>query len=107
MFSELNYCENNPDTCKNGAKCVSLTNEDGNYKCLCREGTMGKNCEKTEYTMSILPLNTTMAPSSTITEEITELFETSTSLAAVSTNESNVEVKPKSKNKFFLTYNKY
>ncbi|RZB40241.1 uncharacterized protein BDFB_003922, partial [Asbolus verrucosus] len=25
---ELNYCENNPDTCKNGAKCISLIKEE-------------------------------------------------------------------------------
>lgn len=41
----MNYCEKNPDTCKNDAKCVSLTKEDGKFRCLCREGTSGKNCE--------------------------------------------------------------
>ncbi|CAG9762367.1 unnamed protein product [Ceutorhynchus assimilis] len=46
---ELNHCENNPDTCINGAKCVSLTKDDGLYKCLCREGTYGKNCEMSEH----------------------------------------------------------
>lgn len=50
LFAELNYCEKNPDTCKNGAKCISLTKEDGKYRCLCREGTSGKNCEVSKQT---------------------------------------------------------
>lgn len=42
---ELNHCEKNPDTCQNGAKCISLIKSEGSYKCLCREGTRGRNCE--------------------------------------------------------------
>lgn len=44
----MNYCENNPGICKNGAKCISLLNDDGSYRCLCREGTSGRNCEHSE-----------------------------------------------------------
>lgn len=60
ILLELNYCEKNPDTCQNGAKCVSLIKEDGNYRCLCREGTSGRNCEISEYsTMRVPFLNST------------------------------------------------
>lgn len=44
----MKYCETNPDTCKNGAKCISLTTDEGSYRCLCREGTSGQNCEYSE-----------------------------------------------------------
>jgi len=42
---ELTFCDNNQDVCENGATCVSLTEEDGNYRCLCAEGYTGRNCE--------------------------------------------------------------
>lgn len=48
LFLELNHCENNPNTCQNGAKCVSITKDEGGYRCLCREGTSGRNCEFSE-----------------------------------------------------------
>jgi len=32
-------------TCQNGATCVSLPEEDGNYRCLCADGYIGRNCE--------------------------------------------------------------
>lgn len=43
--SELSYCLDNPDTCANDGKCVSLSREDGSYRCQCRQGYLGKNCE--------------------------------------------------------------
>lgn len=42
---ELKYCETNNITCQNGATCVSLPEEDGNYRCLCADGYIGRNCE--------------------------------------------------------------
>ena len=45
MFTELKYCDTNEGVCENGATCVSLTEEDGNYRCLCAEGFTGRNCE--------------------------------------------------------------
>lgn len=45
VFLELKYCENNNVTCQNGATCVSLPEEDGNYRCLCADGYIGRNCE--------------------------------------------------------------
>lgn len=45
VFTELKYCDMNEDVCENGATCVSLTEEDGNYRCLCAEGFTGRNCE--------------------------------------------------------------
>lgn len=44
-FPELNYCEKNQDTCKNGGKCQSLETNDGLYRCSCPPGISGKNCE--------------------------------------------------------------
>ena len=61
-FIALNYCENNPGICKNGAKCVSLTSDDGSYKCLCRERTYGKNCEMSDYAITVKPENATSKP---------------------------------------------
>lgn len=44
----------------NGAKCISLTIDDGSYKCQCREGTYGKNCEHSERTTTtIKPVTST------------------------------------------------
>lgn len=54
-FLELNYCENNPGTCLHGSKCISVTKEDGNYKCMCREGTYGRNCENSEFNITVKP----------------------------------------------------
>lgn len=79
FFSELNYCENNPGLCQNGAKCVSLTKEDGNYRCLCREGTYGKNCEYSEYTTtttSKTPVNVTVIVANTTVETTTTAIPT-------------------------------
>jgi len=45
FFTELKYCETNNVTCQNGATCVSLPEEDGNYRCLCADGYIGRNCE--------------------------------------------------------------
>ncbi|XP_026741553.1 delta-like protein B [Trichoplusia ni] len=42
---ELNYCEKNPDTCQNGGECQSLESGEGSFRCHCKPGTTGKNCE--------------------------------------------------------------
>lgn len=42
---ELRYCEEHEGTCENGGSCVSLTDEEGEYKCICTEEFKGKNCE--------------------------------------------------------------
>jgi len=57
---ELNYCETNTDVCKNDAKCISVTKDEGSYKCLCREGTRGRNCEIITMTMGMNPTTMTM-----------------------------------------------
>lgn len=88
-FAELNYCENNPELCQNGAKCVSLTKEDGLYRCMCREGTYGRNCEFSEYTTSRLPEITTTVKTTTTTATTTTLSVMSTRATAVSENTAN------------------
>lgn len=53
-FIELTYCEENPDTCQNGAKCVSVPHDEGAYRCLCREGTYGRNCEGSDFPLAVM-----------------------------------------------------
>lgn len=86
LFSELNYCENNPELCRNGAKCVSLTKEDGNYRCMCREGTYGRNCEFSEYTTT-----TTTTTSKTFVDNATTVSveETTTVVNGVTNSAEN------------------
>lgn len=67
----MNYCENNPDTCRNGAKCLSLTADEGNYVCMCREGFYGKNCEKSESDKFTAKPNVTTTQKSTTTKDAT------------------------------------
>lgn len=62
---KLNYCEENIGTCKNGAKCISLLKEEGSFKCFCREGTSGKNCEFSEISTTVK--TTTTASSVNVT----------------------------------------
>lgn len=85
-FSELNYCDNNPGICQNGAKCISLIKEDGNYKCLCREGTYGRNCENSEFNITIKPSTETATAATLINvtllpEEKPEELNATTNLA--------------------------
>ncbi|XP_059223576.1 delta-like protein A [Stomoxys calcitrans] len=54
----LSYCKENPLICENGGRCISLTKEDGNYHCECRQGYLGKNCEIVDEFM----LTSTAAP---------------------------------------------
>ena len=39
-FTDINECTNSP--CKNGATCANL---DGSYRCDCKSGYTGSNCE--------------------------------------------------------------
>ncbi|SPP89614.1 protein jagged-1 [Drosophila guanche] len=42
---KLSYCTDNPGTCENEGKCLSVSREGGSFRCLCRQGYLGKNCE--------------------------------------------------------------
>ena len=44
FFSDINECANNP--CQNGATCVNLQ---GSYRCDCKSGYSGSNCETGNY----------------------------------------------------------
>ncbi|XP_044748758.1 neurogenic locus protein delta [Coccinella septempunctata] len=71
---ELTYCRDNPNTCQNGAKCIPLTKEDGNYRCYCREGSYGRNCEYTDVyftTTSRPPMTSTTRKTTYITSNLT------------------------------------
>lgn len=83
LLSELNYCEKNPDTCKNGGKCQSLETGDGSYRCHCQEGISGKHCE-------ILPESMTTSNNTEVidTDEITEKPE---SISVEETTTSKIE----------------
>lgn len=66
----MRYCEDNPGTCKNDAKCNSIRRDEGSYRCLCREGTSGRNCEFSEI-HTVKPFTTkapAMIPISNVTE---------------------------------------
>ncbi|XP_058831374.1 delta-like protein 1 [Topomyia yanbarensis] len=62
---ELNYCEKNPNTCQNGAKCTSLIKDDGFYKCECPSGYKGMHCEIPPPSMTTSSTTTTAATIST------------------------------------------
>ena len=47
MFSDHNDCAPNP--CLNGGVCTDLVND---FKCKCRVGYTGKNCNNSKYLMS-------------------------------------------------------
>ena len=48
FFADVNECENN--LCKNGATCVNLQ---GSYRCDCKNGYTGNNCETSEKVESV------------------------------------------------------
>lgn len=58
---------------------MSLTKDDGNYRCLCREGTYGKNCEFSEYTTTH---RTTTENGTTLSVAVTEASENVTESSA-------------------------
>lgn len=65
--TELNYCEENPNTCENDGKCTSLSKDDGLYKCECPSGYRGKKCQvlpmmMTTTTTTVSPMNVTGNP---------------------------------------------
>lgn len=41
----MKYCEENPNSCLNGGKCTSLTEDEGLFKCECPTAFKGKRCE--------------------------------------------------------------
>ncbi|XP_017483783.1 PREDICTED: teneurin-3-like, partial [Rhagoletis zephyria] len=55
---QLTYCDEHPDTCANGGRCISFTKNDGSYRCECKQGYLGKNCEILDEFM----LTSTAAP---------------------------------------------
>lgn len=62
IFAELNYCDENPNTCENDGKCTSLIKDDGHFRCECPSGYRGKKCE-------ILPPMMTSTTTTTTTVE--------------------------------------
>jgi hypothetical protein len=67
----------NKDVCENGATCVSLTEEDGNYRCLCAEGFTGRNCEVATQVEQAVVSSTTPPSTSVTTSTITTTFSAS------------------------------
>lgn len=104
VLSELNYCEKNPDTCKNDAKCISLTKDDGNFKCLCREGSSGQYCEHskihtvkpiTSKPPAVIPLSPEIdATNNTATENEESFPKETTTLSVPITKTTTEKVEP-------------
>lgn len=44
-FAELNFCEENPNTCQHGGRCTSLIKDDGYFRCECPSGYRGRTCQ--------------------------------------------------------------
>ncbi|XP_012536981.1 protein jagged-1 [Monomorium pharaonis] len=42
---KLTYCDEHPNVCRNNATCISMTQEDGDYRCVCPLGYMGRQCQ--------------------------------------------------------------
>lgn len=67
---------------------MSLPKDEGYYKCACREGSKGRNCELSEHPTTIRPLNVTIGT----TENVYETTATAITTSSVSTTEDNVEL---------------
>lgn len=90
LLPELNYCEKNPDTCKNGGKCQSLEARDGNYRCSCPSGISGRNCENLPDSMTVPPANSTETPEVAEVPDVPEVSSSQTPEdVTVSTKEPN------------------
>ncbi|XP_054730840.1 protein eyes shut [Anastrepha obliqua] len=55
---KLTYCDEHPNTCENEGRCIPFTKDDGSYRCECKKGYLGKNCEILDEFM----LTSTSAP---------------------------------------------
>ncbi|CAH1389799.1 unnamed protein product [Nezara viridula] len=81
---ELKYCQDHPGTCENEGTCISLAEEDGDYRCICKEGFTGRNCQlnrNVEAGGGYLNLTVPLAPTTTektTTTTTTEKIQTST-----------------------------
>ncbi|XP_048505179.1 delta-like protein B isoform X2 [Athalia rosae] len=72
---KLTYCDEHPNTCENNATCISVTKEDGNYRCMCPLGFIGRQCQietvmpALELMPPMLPANSSFTPEQTATTE--------------------------------------
>uniref|UniRef100_A0A1B0DG68 Uncharacterized protein n=1 Tax=Phlebotomus papatasi TaxID=29031 RepID=A0A1B0DG68_PHLPP len=67
----LDFCDKNPSTCTNGGKCLSLTKDEGSFRCECPSGFLGDRCE-------IAPMVTDSPKNSTSMETMEEKNQSST-----------------------------
>ncbi|KOB72402.1 Uncharacterized protein OBRU01_07458 [Operophtera brumata] len=88
---QLNYCEKNPDTCKNNGKCQSLEADDGHFRCECTSGVSGKNCERQPETSTVATNNITTSEVTTTTTVTDEYGDTSEEETVEKTTEKIVE----------------
>ncbi|XP_063976203.1 delta-like protein C [Diachasmimorpha longicaudata] len=42
---KLTFCDGHADVCRNNGTCISMTKEDGDYRCICPLGYMGRQCQ--------------------------------------------------------------
>ena len=62
IYTELLYCKERPDTCKNHGKCIPLEPDGGHFKCQCLDNYTGRHCEIEKRSM-----NSSIATTSTAT----------------------------------------
>ncbi|XP_043461795.1 delta-like protein C [Leptopilina heterotoma] len=73
---KLTYCEQHDDLCKNNGTCISMTKEDGNYRCICLLGFSGRQCqfEMQMPDMELKPPKPDALPQSGISSVIEEML---------------------------------
>nr|NP_001229927.2 uncharacterized protein LOC411317 precursor [Apis mellifera] len=89
---KLTYCDEHPGICRNNATCISMTKEDGNYRCICPLGYMGRQCQIKTMVPSIeltppMPDSEAMQPQAMV------------SMKPDATNENSQTLDEKDKNK--------
>ncbi|XP_057329154.1 delta-like protein 1 isoform X1 [Microplitis mediator] len=93
---KLTFCDDHPDICQNNATCVSMTKEDGDYRCICPIGYTGRKCqiETVEPAAELMPPkleNVEMSNTSTESsvEQVTNKINSTTSISMVNSHQGH------------------
>ncbi|XP_047366553.1 delta-like protein 1 [Vespa velutina] len=106
---KLTYCENHSDICRNNGTCVSMTPEDGDYRCICPIGYIGRQCQikttvpSTELTppmpdpgsdLSIDPQRVSIKPETVENGNVSEEMETAEPLGPIAITDPPSTIDP-------------